>query len=278
MNLNFWYGGVLGAGFEALLMKKNWRKAIQLEDRHRCKKHITTGELEAELRLQRRLIVAFITQAVKHPDVARMKLISHQNKFKVRLKQSGLWFCGTEEGEMTYRRRPMLLEIKTAKQVGQAYMDALAFDKQVHGYTYGRRLQGKPVLPECCYCIFRKPQKRIKQGQTIDEFVREIELDLKERPNFYYIFHKFSLGRTTVSEVGHDIERLASILKLLYNSMSEKELLDFHNWPKQENKCHEYAGCEFLQLCKNPKRWELYLRFYQQREMLYEIERKELKQ
>lgn len=277
LNLNFWYGGVLGAGFESLLMKKNWKKAMQVEDKRRCKGYTISDDLENELCLQRRLITAFIAQVANHPDVARMKLKSHQNKFKVRLKQSNLWFCGTEEGEVVYRNRPMLLEIKTAKQVGQSYIAALSFDKQVHGYTYARRLLNKSTLPECCYCIFRKPQKRIKRGQTVDQFVVEIEQDLIERPEFYYIFHKFALGRLTVSEVGYDIESLALDLQQKYERLSQKELLDPHNWAKQENKCHDYAGCEFLQLCKNPKRWELYLRFYKQREMLYKEEKQELK-
>jgi len=206
-----------------------------------------------------------------------MKLTSHQNKFKVRLRDSGLWFCGTEEGTGTYRNRPMLFENKTAAQVTPAYIDALAFDKQVHGYAYGRRLLKKPVLPECCYCIFRKPQKKIKRGQTIDEFVEEITQDLIDRPSFYYIFHKFRLGRTSVSETGADIESLACILQDRYRTLkTDSRILERHNWPKQEDKCPDYKGCEFLQLCKRPKEWRLYLRFWQQREMLYEEERKEL--
>jgi len=277
INLAFWFGGVLGAGFEALLMKKNWRKAIQAEDKRRSARHNICG-LEEEMSLQRRLITAFISQAKNHPDVKRMSLKTHQNKFKVRLRDSGLWFCGTEEGTGSYRNRAMLFEIKTAGRVNQSYIDALGFDKQVHGYTYARRLLKKPVLPECCYCIFHKPQKKIKRGQTIDEFAEEIQQDLIDRPSFYYIFHKFRLGRLTVSEVGADIESLACILQDRYKTLkTESRILEPHNWPKQEDKCFDYKGCEFLQLCKRPKDWHLYLRFYQQREMLYDIEKRELK-
>ena len=31
MNLNFWYGGVLGAGFEAILQGDDWKAAMQDE-------------------------------------------------------------------------------------------------------------------------------------------------------------------------------------------------------------------------------------------------------
>lgn len=278
MNLNFWYGGVLAAGFEALLMGKDYKKALKAEDRKRCAAHLTTGDIEDELRIQRQLILAYIERAKRLPEVKKMKLNRTQHPFKVRLKESKLWFCGTPDGEGTYDGVPTLFENKTASRVNDSYIQALGFDKQVHGYAYAHRLQGKPALAQCCYCIFHKPSKWIKRGQTIDEFVEEIRQDLRERPKFYYIFHKFHLGRNTVSEVGEDIEALACILKDRYNTLkTESKILDFHNWPKQEDKCHDYKGCEFLQLCKNPKRWQLYLRLFQQRKMLYEKEKEELR-
>jgi hypothetical protein len=282
LNINFWYGGVLGAGFEALISgrvtsKENPAKAMQIDDKKRCKRSVITGDLQDELRLQRRLIAAFINQAKNHPDVKKMKLKTRQEKFAVPLKDSGLLFCGTPDGEGTYANRPVLFECKTASKVTQSYIDALSFDKQVHGYAYSRRLCNKSVLPECCYCIFHKPQKRIKKGQTSDEFVTEITQDLKDRPSFYYTFHKFHLGRQTVAETGYDIEALAADLKAKYDRLrTTKAILDPHNWPKQEDKCYDYRGCEFLPLCKKPKQWHLYMRVYQQREMLYEQERKEL--
>lgn len=279
MNLNFWYGGVLAAGFEALLMGKDYKKALKVEDKKRCSRHVTTGDIEDEMRLQRRLILAYIEQAKKLPAVRKMKLNRTQASFKVRLKKSKLWFLGTPDGEGTYANVPTLFENKTAGQVNNAYIRALSFDKQVHGYGYAHRLEGKPALSQCCYCIFRKPQKHIKRGQTIDQFVEEIRLDLADpkRRSFYYIFHKFHLGRNTVSEVGEDIETLACILKDRYTTLkTESAILNPHNWPKQEDKCHDYKGCEFLQLCENPKRWKLYLRLFQQREMMYSEERKEL--
>jgi len=278
INLNFWYGGVLGAGFEALLLGKNPEKAMNAEDKKRRQRHLATSDIEDEMRLQRQLISAFIKQAKKHPEVKKMKLKTHQEKLKVHLKKSRLLFCGTPDGPGTYAGKPHLFEIKTAKQVNAVYIDALTFDKQVYGYAYARKLLQKPVLPKCCYCIFRKSQKRIKRNQTIDEFVREIEEDLADpnRTGFYFIFHRFGLGSQTIAEVGYDIEQLASDLLAKHRGMSKKELLNPHCWPKQESKCSEYRGCEYLQLCKRPNQWKLYLRFYQQRERLYREEDAEL--
>lgn len=268
----------MGAGFEALLLGKNWKKALRDEDKRRCANHTTTGDIEDEMRLQRQLILAYIEQAKNLPQVKKMKLKQTQQVFRVRLKMSKLLFLGTPDGDGTYYNIPTLFENKTASRVNDAYIRALDFDKQVCGYAYAHRLMDKPALKQCCYCIFRKPQKYIKRGQTVDQFVAEIKRDLVERPKFYYPFHRFRLGSNTVSEVGHDIETLACVLKDRYATLkTETKILNPHNWPKQEDKCHDYKGCEFLQLCKNPKRWKLYLRMFQQREMLYEEEKRELK-
>lgn len=276
LNINFWYGSLMGAAFEALISGRDTDKALALQDRRYRRRYIITGELENEMRIQRRLIGAYINQAKEHPKIRKMKMTASQEQFKVRLKNSPLWFCGTPDGDGTYFGKPVMFEEKTAGKVTNSYIDALRFDKQVYGYAYGRQLGDKPVLPKCCYCIFRKPQKWIKKNQTIDQFVTEIEKDLVARRDFYYIIELLTLGKLTIAEVGCDIETLALELKEKYRRLRGNGLLDPHNWAKQEDKCHDYKGCQFLNLCKNPKKWSLYLRLFQQREMLYEEEKKEL--
>jgi len=273
----FWYGSLIGAGFEALISSKDPEKAMRFEDRDYRKRYVTTSDLEDEMKIQRRLISACIAQAKHHPKVKKMEMKVSQQQFKVRLKKSCLWFCGTPDGFGTYCKKPVMFEEKTASQITNSYIDALRFDKQVYGYAYAQQLAGNPVLPKCCYCIFRKPQKWVKKNQTIDDFVKDIEKDFADRRDFYYSFIELTLGKQTISEVGHDIETLAFELKEKYKRLrADGGLLDPHNWPRQESKCYKYGGCGFLQLCRNPKKWQVYLRLFQQRKMLYEDEKKEL--
>jgi hypothetical protein len=258
INIPFWYGGILGAGFESLLLGKSDKQVLasmKKEDKRRVTGYTVDGDTADELRLQRRLIEMIVLSSRKQADVKRMKLQKSQIMFQLPLK-CGLLFCGTEDGEGTYRNKPHLYEIKTTSRVSTSYLDSLTFGKQVNGYAYAQRKLNKNVIGDCCCCIFRKPQKRIKRNQTIDDFVEEIKFDIRDRPDMYYVWHKFKLGRTTVSQTGADIERQASILKLLYRDCGSK-LLDPSMWPKQENKCFDYRGCEYLQLCKNPVKWEL---------------------
>jgi hypothetical protein len=277
LNNAFWYGGVLGAGFEAYLLGKNPEKAMDKEDRRRRRGKIINPDDEPEMAVQRRLISHIINEAKKQPDVKKMRMTRSQAQFKVRLKDSGLWLCGTDDGEGTYAGSPCAFEEKTAIQVNAAYITSLSFDPQIHSYAYARRLEKKPPLAMCCYCIFQKVKKYVKKKQTVDDFCdREIPEDLATRPEFYYHWIRLRLGRLTVSAVGHDIEREATILKSLYDSMSEKEILDPHNWPRRRGLCSDWKGCEFLSLCRRPAKWKLYLRFFKQREMMYEIEKQEL--
>ncbi len=275
MNENFWYGGVLGAGFEAMLVGKNWRQAMKKEDKRRVKGHELSSVVQDNLDLNYRLIEVILAGAARQPEVKRMRLTRSQIKFSVPLK-CGVKFCGTLDGIGTYRGQPHLFEFKTASKVNQAYLMSLRFDKQINGYAWAINKGRAKPLTECRYCIFKKAQKRVKRGQTVDEFVEEIEQDVIARPEMYYVWHRLSLGRTTVREVAYDIKQEAEDLKAKFDRAKRGQLLDPHYWPKRENKCHDYSGCEFLPLCDNPAKWKIYLRMYRQREMLYEEEKDEL--
>jgi len=275
--LPFWFGGVLGAGFEALLLGKPVKAALRKEHLKRTEGYDIDDEMKEELKLQLRLIAVILDGAKCQPSVKRMKLTESQIKFCLKLKDSGVLYCGTEDGEGTYRGQGTLFEIKamSANYANSAFLTSLTYGKQINGYAWARRSLGKSTVGQCCACVFKKPGKKLKRGQSIDDFVEEIRKDVLERPDMYFIWHQFNLGKQTVDGVGADIEREAYILKMLYLDCG-KDILDPLKWPKRENKCHDYAGCEFIQLCKNMRTWKLYLRYFRQREMLYKEEEGEL--
>jgi hypothetical protein len=290
-NNNFWYGAVNAAGFEALLMGKTDKQikaAMKAEDLRRIKGRIIKEDMVEELKLQRRLIETIVFGAAHQPEVKRMHMTHDQIKFSTSLK-CGVTFCGTEDGEGTYRNQPCMFENKALSSVTDSYVESLTYGKQVNGYAWAQRRLRKTFPNLCVGCLFKKTHKIVKQGQTFDSFIDEIHTDIHggqiqlktkvkdvpPQPKKFYRWHKFKLGRSTVTQTGQDIEREAYILKLLYKDCGGK-LLEPSLWPKQEEKCNDYSGCEYIQLCKNPATWQLYLRFYQQREMLYEQEHEEL--
>lgn len=275
LNMNFWYGSVLGAGFEAILLgKKNWKQLIQKESRKSLEGY-DISKLGEELDLQLRLIEVILEQAKVQAKQHGMSLIKSQIPVKHRLK-CGVTYCGTEDGEGIYGDKRSLYEIKTASKVNQGYLDSLKLDKQINSYCWANRNSKDKHYNQCAYCIFKKPQKRLKKNQTVDEFVDEIAQDCIDRPEMYYEWLQLSLVKPFVDSVGNSIERMAEILKQIYDGLTREQLLDPNYWPEMESKCSEYSGCEFLPLCLHPNRWQMYLRFYKQRTHLYSLEDEEL--
>lgn len=289
LNINFWWGGVLGAGFEARLMGRDWRAAMRKEDRKRCEGKVIGSELAKEMKAVRSIIEIQLKCVKCQPVFKRLKMVKDQCRFKVPLK-CGIMFCGTKDGEGTHDGEEAMFEIKTASRVTAPYIAALRYGRQINGYAWGDIRKGRKNRAKICVaCIFRKPGLIVKKDQSLEEFMEEIEVDImggidyrgrkrKARPKMYYRFQTFTLGYTTVMDVGYDIEQDAADLKEKYDrARNERQLLNPHYWPKRENKCHDYSGCEFQQLCLHPKSWNVHLDQYQQREMLYPIEKKELK-
>lgn len=288
LNMNFYYGSVLGAGFEAILLgKKNWKQLMRKEHNRQIKGY-DISKLVDELDLQYRLIEVILEQAKVQAKQYGMSLTKSQVSVNTKLR-CGVIYCGTEDGEGVYEGKQSLFEIKTASKVNQGYLDSLKLDKQINAYCWANR-SGELYDPikkktlknkhynKCVYCIFKKPQKRLKKNQTPDEFVEEIAQDCIDRPEMYYEWLQLSLVKPFVDSVGQSIERMAEILKDIYCRLSKKQLLDPNYWPEMESKCSDYSGCEFLPLCLKPNGWQMYLRFYEQRTMLYDLEKEELEQ
>ena len=269
LNLNFWYGSVSGAGIEALLREEDWREAIAQEDVRSRGSYVRD---DIELDLQLRLIEASLEAVEELPIIKRMKLNKAQLKFAIPLK-CGIKFCGTLDGMGTFDKIPHMFEFKTAKQLKKNYKEVLLFDKQINGYAMARRLAGEP-LGKCRYCILKKCNRRLGK-KSFNEFVEQWRKDLRDPKREEFVWESISLGQTTVDEVWFDIEQKAEDLKEKFDRAGDK-LLDPHYWPKEDSQCGNWSGCEFMPLCRNPSNWEIYLRTYKQRKMLYKEERTEL--
>jgi len=283
--MNFYYGGVLGAGIEQLLKDGKWitsrmAKVLKSESKKRLARYTIQPDDKPEIDLQFRLIEASLRGVVKRPFFKNMKIKESQVQVSYPLTDSVV-FIGVVDALGIYIKKSSMFEFKTAVQIPNDLFSVLQYDKQIYGYPPG--LNHPPKT--CCYLIFRKTQKRIKKGQTADEFVQEIRAELgltkygktKPRPEFYYVHHPVTLGKDTLKTVSESIRASARFLETIYDSMTRKELLDPVSWPCNEKQCLNFGTCPFILLCKYPKRWKTYAHLYKQREMLYEEEKQELK-
>jgi len=282
LNLNFWFGGCLHVGFQTWLLTGNMKKvkkAVLAESRRRTIRYSLTSMDEDEIRIQLELLFAILEVAAKQKWVKDIDLEWAERQFKTKLKKSGLLFCCSVDGGGKYKAKPTLMEIKTASQVSNNYFTSLAFDKQVNGYPMAAKKSGK-LYQQCCFCVFRKIQKRVKKGQTIEGFIKEIKKDLAERADWYFILYKHRLGRSSIRQAWQDIESAAEILKMRYDMLTNvdgyHEVLNPDNWPRNERQCLNYGACPYLVLCRYPKKYKLYMRLYQMRQFLYKEEESEL--
>ncbi len=291
----YWYGSVLAAAWECLLAGGSWRKAqaaANAEDRRFRKRYVVSQKDNEEMSLQRRLIDVMLRAAVVQPMFKSLKLIDNQESFRVRLKQSGLWFVGTKDGIGTYKDTAAMLENKCliAGMVNDGLFAALEMDMQINGYVYGDRLAKLPPVTKTVYCVFKKTQKRVKKpgwrangkgpkhvnAQTGSEFADEIAEDIVVNPDSYFDWRVINMGRIAVGESGHDIETAANELKLKYDHLGEDGVLDPHNWRRETSCCSLFSGCEYRKLCRNPARAVIYQDDFIGRELRYEDEVEEL--
>jgi len=281
INLNFWYGQLLAAGWEQMLLDgKHSRAKIEkvMNKKHReyLSKYTATPEDKDEMELQRELISLFLAGAAKQDFFKDMRITESQKVVSWPIADTGITFYGTLDGLGTYKGVSATFENKTASQITDNTLSALAFDWQAYGYPIGLKKLGQRFPTKCCYCIFRKTQKRVKKGQTEEDFIEEIREDITKRPKFYYVHQPLNLGRQTIRAVQTDIEAGAAILAGRYKQLSTKQLLNPDNWPKQPKQCLSYGTCPYFMLCRHPLKWKVYVRLFQQREMLYEAEKGEL--
>lgn len=306
INWNFWFGGVLHAGFEALLLGRDVRESMVSESRKRSRRHKLSPDDIQEMKLQFEIIYEIVTGASRqhlrqqHPGrkvdievlgdkhferffqdrnikqsfcIDDMSLDWAERQIKFPLRKRRCLFCATIDGFGEYKGERSLYEIKTARTVDNNYFTTLEFDTQVCAYVLAHRKQRKEGTSRCCYCVFRKPQKRIKKGQSPEQFVAEIRQDIKDRPDWYYIAHPLRIGQSMLAETEKDIEATADVIQ---ERMLQRDLLNPDKWPRQTRQCLSYGVCPFLILCKYPHKWKLYLQLFKQREMLYEEEKEEL--
>ena len=285
MNINFWYGSVFHAGFQTLLMQ-NLNKAMaamQRESKDRLKLKAPDNDMLRECSIQLRLIKTIMRAASRQPFMKRLEMDWAEKKFSIDVHK-GVQFCSTLDGIGRYKDKPVFFEIKTAKTVSPQYFQALSMDSQIYGYALQLKYSdSEPSVNKVAYCVFRKSGKYLKRGQGEDEFVEEITQDIKERPDWYFIVGEDgksfplvqTIGKTTLAEAEKDLVENTRQLYEKYQVKTER-LLDPSYWPKNCKHCLNYGACQFLPLCQNIRKYELYMRFYQQRELRYDLEHEEL--
>lgn len=281
LSLPFWFGTMVHIGHEILVNGgsiNKMRKIMQKEDRKWRKKYTTDVDLIEEMDIQ--FEVAYLMLKVYfdlfRAKFKRFKILGTETKFRVRLKKSSVWFVGILDVHGLIGKNPALQEIKTAARVDDDYFRKLRFDKQINGYAIGHKDITKKFPTICPYTVFKKPGIRVRQNETVKEFLKRLEIDLYERKDFYYIEHNFAFGKQAVQDVMNDIECETFDMICKYDFLEKEELLNPECWARNDGNCLAFGACPYLMLCHNSKKYRLYFRFFMMRDIRHEGEELEL--
>lgn len=283
-NMNFWYGAVLGEGVEIILMTKSLDKALkamELKDKELLKGEILLPEQREEHDLQYKMIktIVGVWFEVRKDYIKKTTITEREYRFSVRLNNSPVNFEGTLDGKGYYEQKSnrKMFEIKTAASqfLNKEYFTHLLFDKQINGYCSGMKDEDIH-FNECHYLVFRKPAIYVRKNETQKQFLIRLRKDLKERADWYYIMYPYKFGRNAVKDVRQDIETLTFDLYAKFSYLSEEELLNPENWPREDGHCFNYGICPYFLICKKAKNFLLYSKSFKARELRYENEVKEV--
>jgi hypothetical protein len=172
-------------------------------------------------------------------------------------------FRGLIDGLGSWEGDSALFEFKVLGQVSKTTFDTIAFNGQVHSYLSTLPKAKRPQ--KFVYCVLRKPSKWVKRGQTIAEFIHEMQADLRGRPEFYFAVWAQDCGENAIQHASDDIDAAAEDLVAKYDRLHDKHpktglydegVLEPTNWARDDRQCHEYGSCPYLCLCKDVDHWK----------------------
>lgn len=137
--------------------------------------------------------------------------------------------------------RGVLIEDKlTGKLDRRSLSNRLRLDRQVSiGCYLAWRCYGVDI-GEVKYRVTVKPQIRRRQNETHEQFLKRIEADYIDRPDFY-------LHEEPVTRTHEDFLRLEEELWAWAESIRRARRGGV--WPRNVGSCAEFGGCSFLSLC-----------------------------
>jgi hypothetical protein len=280
MSLPFWFGSMVHAGYLTYCVTGSRAKAIKAmkaEDKiykKRYTKPVNTAEMEILSVIAYAMVRTFIKlYGRQHKG---FKLLRDEIKFCVPLDECPVDFIGAVDGYGSRNKVRSMLECKTAARLNDDYFRKLRFDLQVNGYKHGITHTLGVGPRECRYMVFRKPQIRQRKTETVDQFITRLKQDLLERCDWYFVPYTYKFGKTSVRNVMTDINWETSNLFDIFEYKTKEQILDPDTWPRCASQCLNWGTCVYFNLCHQPKKWKLYLPFYQMREVRYDPELPEL--
>lgn len=206
-----------------------------------------------------------------------VKVVSAEQSFQTMLDVGGVKipFIGTVDlmyGIDTKERKGLWIEDhKTATGVFDNTLNTLPMNMQMGMYpAIVKRALGVEISG-IVYSIVIKPTIRLKQNESVSEFMDRIQFEYRENPEKYFFQEFIPYNPGTVKRIWDDMMLTAADMVRWYESMTEEELLKPESWPRNEAGCFPYGfkrenACPFYDLCRDGEKAAFHkLQYFQQR-------------
>lgn len=135
-----------------------------------------------------------------------------------------------------------IVETKTRSRLHEDWITALPMDHQINGYVDELMSQPELVPTGVLYNVIRKPGIRPTQKESIPEFSRRLAVDIRARPDFYFVRSK-----VLVTDMGREEHRQIA-------TVQSKDMRDAYAGKRPlvrtDGAClKDGRTCEFLALC-----------------------------
>jgi hypothetical protein len=179
-------------------------------------------------------------------DLEKWEVIAAEGDFSVPIGD-GWFYKGKTDlivrerkvNKMLGRRRNLLVEHKTAGRLDAAYVAKLPLDSQILGYAWAKGQEGVK-LDGVIYNVTKKPQIRLRQNETMNQFYKRVEEEYILNPVSYFY-------RETLVFSPQDIKRFAGDLKDFTKDIERSQAAN--KFSVNTSHCTAMGVCPFMKLC-----------------------------
>lgn len=235
---------------EIAIQEKKWRRLNPRADAE------TMQMLEMNCLLAEQIMPVYFQ--FWHKDLVKMDWVALEHTFKVPIANTHL--IGRMDGNfhpMKGKKVLWLFETKTKSRLGESgesnLVDILPHELQTNLYLGAMSVMYKQTPAGLLLNIVRRPNFKGKKGESPEALAKRIALDVKKRPEYYFIRLRMSVDKQDLARVRREHEAL---------------ITDFVRWAKGKgahyrNSDHcenKYGTCEFLRVCSRGDYGGLYQR------------------
>lgn len=119
----------------------------------------------------------------------------------------------------------------------------LGLDDQITAYHFGMREAGTP-LDKLLYRVIFKPgidRRTKRQPETVDEYLTRLADDIAAEPAKYFVQYDLYRSDDQLDEFAAEVDDV----RREYERAKKRGA-----WPRSTERCSDYGGCGFLDLCR----------------------------